>query len=154
MRLRKLIIFSSLLFLDLFLNAKPPVKRKVAPVKVAAKVNYRSIKDKKDYNNFIKNGSGIHAVKFYATWCGACTQIKDMYNKLADKYKNQVHFSVIDIDKDDLKSLLSDHKVVSVPTIIFFKDGKEIARERGAMGESELDDRIKKIIKDSYEKKG
>lgn len=144
MGFKKILIIVSLLSLNIFADAKAAKK---APAKKQVSSNfYKELKDKEDYDKFLKDGKELHVVKYYATWCGACKSSKEAYNKVSDKYKDKAKFAAIDIDNKSFKDFISEKKIASVPTIIFFKDGKEVARERGAMGETELDNKVKKLI--------
>ncbi len=172
MRFKKLLVIMSLLTFNTLLDsktntaqkAKVPVKNLSKPdnnsknlnkknitnvkkpIKPAIRTSHKEINNKNEFEEIVNNSKGIKIVKFYADWCGACNMFKDTFVKLSNKYKNDVNFLAVDIDKGDLKDMLTTYKITSVPTVIVFKDGKEVSKERGAMGESELDSKIKKII--------
>ncbi len=121
-------------------NNKPANKK--TPMKENSKKNYTEIKDKEHYDE-IKNYPGLQIIKFYANWCGACNQFAETFDKVAKENLDKAGFFAINIDKEELKPLLTEHKVQAVPTVVFIKDGKQVAIERGAMGEQELTDKIK-----------
>lgn len=68
-------------------------------------------------------------VDFSASWCGPCKALAPTIDKVADDYKGKVDVYKIDIDsaQDTAASL----GIMSVPTCIFFKDGKEVDRFTG-----------------------
>lgn len=70
--------------------------------------------------------SGIVIVDFYADWCGPCKKLKPMFDQLAQSYKGQVKFAKLNIDH--ARPLANKYAIQSIPTVILFKDGKEIKR--------------------------
>lgn len=88
-----------------------------------------------------ETGEGIAVVDFSATWCGPCKMLKPVMEKLSEEYKNKIKVFTVDIDKEG--NIASDFKIRGVPTVIFFKDGKEIERHTGYT----TIDVLKKIIK-------
>ena len=70
----------------------------------------------------------IRAVKFSATWCGPCTVVS--------KQLEGLDIEQIDID-EDIDGLAKKANVRAVPTIVFYKDDKEIARHAGLITKKE-----------------
>ena len=93
--------------------------------------------EKEDFNHIIS--TDVTVVDFFATWCGPCKMISPIIEKLANDMTN-VKFVKIDVDKHD--DLARIYGIMSIPTLIFFKDGKEIKRHIGFINE----DKIKEII--------
>ncbi len=69
-------------------------------------------------------------VDFWADWCGPCRMLGPMIEQLADRYPDVV---VGKVNVDDEQELALRYGVMSIPTVIFFKDGKEIDRKVGVM---------------------
>ncbi len=82
-------------------------------------------------------------IDFYAEWCGPCKKFAPIYEKVAGSalFKNVV-FAKVNIDKEG--ELCSLFKVRSVPTIVFVKNGKEVAHHVGYLSEEELSKENKK----------
>ena len=93
--------------------------------------------EKEDFNHIISTDATV--VDFFATWCGPCKMISPIIEKLANDITN-VKFVKIDVDKHD--DLARIYGIMSIPTLIFFKDGKEVKRHVGFINE----DKIKEII--------
>lgn len=75
-----------------------------------------------NFDELIK--SGIYLVDFYADWCGPC--------KMLAPILEQIDFvDVIKINVDEHQELAIKYGVMSIPTIIFFKDGQEVRKEIG-----------------------
>lgn len=92
-------------------------------------------------NNFkeeIKNGTVI--VDFWATWCGPCKMFGPVFENTSKKFKN-VKFCKLNVDSDK-ENICKDLGVMSIPTIILFKDGIEIKRNVGFMNDDSLVDFI------------
>lgn len=70
----------------------------------------------------------IRAVKFSATWCGPCTVVS--------KQLEGLDIEQIDID-EDIDGLAKKANVRAVPTIVFYKDDKEVARHAGLITKKE-----------------
>lgn len=65
-------------------------------------------------------------VDFYATWCGPCKKLAPIIEELAQENYPKLKVCKIDIDKN--KDIYVKYKVVGIPCLIFFKDGKDIDR--------------------------
>ena len=70
-------------------------------------------------------------VDFWATWCGPCKMLAPVVEDLGKKYEGKALIGKVDVDEN--QALAGKYGVMSIPTVIFFKDGKEIAREVGAL---------------------
>ena len=79
-----------------------------------------------DFQELVKDG--VTLVDFFATWCGPCKRLAPEFEKLA---KDTEGVSFITVDIDNHRELATNSKVTSVPTLVLFKDGKEISRRTG-----------------------
>lgn len=73
--------------------------------------------DKEDFNELISSGNVL--VDFYATWCGPCKMLEGELEAIEDKIK------IVKVDIDKFQKLTQEYRIMSVPTIIFFKDGQK-----------------------------
>ena len=71
---------------------------------------------------------------FAASWCGPCRMLGPVIEDLADRYEGKAVVGKVNVD--DEQELAIRYGVMSIPTVIFFKDGKEIDRKVGVMPES------------------
>jgi thioredoxin 2 len=85
-------------------------------------------------DNFQKHisRSGIPVVvDFWAPWCGPCKMMAPAFEQAAADLQPQVILAKL--NTEDENSIGARHNVRSIPTMIMFKNGKEIARQAGAM---------------------
>jgi len=82
---------------------------------------------------------GKYIVDFYATWCGPCKMMEPVLEVISEK------INVIKVDIDKFSSLASQYKIMSVPTLIIFKDGEKIKEIIGYKNEEELEDIINNL---------
>ncbi|MCC3866986.1 thioredoxin [Terrisporobacter mayombei] len=93
-----------------------------------------------EFANVVKNKKGIVVVDFFATWCGPCKMLSPVYNSLAEEMVDKADFYKVDIDES--MELAEKFVVSTVPTVIVFKDGKEMDRLVGFIPKNNLIDKI------------
>jgi len=83
-------------------------------------------------------------IDVYATWCGPCKMMaplfEDLSKELAEKYK----FAKINIDEE--REIAIQYSVSSIPTFLFFKEGKLVAKETGYMNKEILKSKVEKHL--------
>jgi len=80
--------------------------------------------------------NGVTLMDFNANWCAPCKAQKPIIKKLINTYQNRA--SIIEIDIDEHRALATEYMVQSIPTLIIFKDGKEIKRFVGLQTETTI----------------
>ncbi len=81
-----------------------------------------------NFNEQIKEG--VVLVDFFATWCGPC---KTQAPVLEELKEDRSDVKVVKIDVDQETEIAREYGVMSIPTLILFKDGKEVAKNVGFM---------------------
>jgi thioredoxin 2 len=76
-------------------------------------------------------------VDFWAPWCAPCRSMAPVYDAVARKLERQIRFAKL--NTDDETAPAERHHIRSLPTMVLFRDGREIARQSGAMGAAALD---------------
>ncbi len=80
-----------------------------------------------NFNNAIANGTAL--VDFYADWCGPCRMVSPIVDEIAEERRD---ITVGKVNVDDENALAMKYGVMSIPTLIVFKDGQEKTRIVGA----------------------
>ena len=75
-------------------------------------------------------------VDFWAEWCGPCKMIGPALEELSEEYGGQVKIAKVNVDENP--GLAQQFNVMSIPTLIVFKDGAEVQRVIGAKGKAQL----------------
>lgn len=88
-----------------------------------------------NFNNTVAN-EGVTVVDFYADWCGPCRMITPIIEELADEMKGKATVAKLDIEH--AQQTTAEFQVMSIPTIIIFKKGKEYKRIVGIKGKADL----------------
>ena len=70
-------------------------------------------------------------VDFWASWCGPCKMLSPVMEDLANKYEGKALVGKVNVD--DEPGLAMRFGVMSIPTVVFLKDGKEFDRKVGVM---------------------
>ena len=83
------------------------------------------LQNEKDYENLIQNGKVL--VDFYADWCGPC----QMLGPVLEEAQNTVEFTLLEINVDEFPNIARRYGIMSIPTIILFKDGELIKKDLG-----------------------
>lgn len=87
------------------------------------------LENNEDFKEIIKEGTWI--VDFYADWCGPC--------KMLGEVLETTDYNILKVNTDNFQDLSFSFGVMSIPTLIFFKDGKEIKKSIGFIQKEELD---------------
>lgn len=83
-------------------------------------------------------------VDFWAPWCGPCKMAGPVLEELSETYKDKV--MIMKVSVDESPALSQRYGVMSIPTTILFKDGKELGRETGFSGKDKFEELIKKGV--------
>lgn len=92
--------------------------------------------ENENFNELIKEKV---VVDFYATWCGPCKMLGPIFEEVSKE--SEVKFVKVDIDEHE--ELCREYKVMSVPTLILFENGKEVRRNIGFIPKDKLEEFIK-----------
>ena len=87
----------------------------------------------------LKN-EGLAIVDFYADWCGPCKMMAPIVDALATEYEGTVKIGKLNVD--DSMGIAQKYRVMSIPTIIFFKNGEAVDTIVGAVSKEQLVEKI------------
>lgn len=83
-------------------------------------------------------------VDFYADWCGPCKMMAPVVTQLAEEYEGKLKVGKCNIDDED--GLARMYRVMSIPTMKIFVQGKDVATVVGAVPKEQLEAELKKVL--------
>jgi len=91
-----------------------------------------------NFNEKIINNKGLSVVDFWAPWCGPCKMFGPIFENASNTHSS-IKFYKLNVDEDQ-EGVCKKLGIMSIPTIILFKDGKEVKRNIGFLDEDSLNE--------------
>jgi len=98
----------------------------------------------KDFEDKVLKSDSPVLVDFWAPWCGPCKMAGPVLDELSEEYEGKIQFLKLNVDENQASP--QKYGVMSIPTTILIKDGKEVDRKIGFSGKSAFEDLLKKGI--------
>ena len=92
----------------------------------------------------VEQHMGLAVVDFWATWCGPCHMVAPIMDQLAGKYNGKVKIVKVDVDTNQATAMRFN--VRSIPSILFFKDGRHVDTIVGALPPLAFEQKIEKHL--------
>ena len=89
----------------------------------------------------VEQHSGLTVVDFWATWCGPCRMIAPILDQLSEEFVDRVKVTKLDVDSNQKTAMR--FQVRSIPTLLFFKDGKLVDQVIGFVGKPALAEKFR-----------
>lgn len=89
----------------------------------------------KDFNQDVLQDKKLVLVDFWAEWCGPCRQLAPILDEISNELNS---LKVVKVNIDENPDTPSQYGVRGIPTLILFKDGKQIATKVGSLPKSNL----------------
>ncbi len=102
-----------------------------------------------NFSKEVLGSEGMVLVDFWAPWCVPCKVIAPTVEKIAQEHENRIKVAKANVDEDpDLAAELS---IFNIPTIVFFKSGKEHSRLIGVNTKETIEAKIEKIAQEAID---
>ena len=92
--------------------------------------------NEEEFDNYVAPEKGGVIIDFWATWCGPCKMLAPVIEELGDELEGKVTVGKVDVD--ECRSIAMKYGVMSIPTVIYFKDGEEVTRFVGVQPKEKL----------------
>ena len=79
-------------------------------------------------------------VDFWATWCGPCRMLSPLLDEVEEEMADRI--TVVKVNVDDVREIAMRYRIMSIPTLLFFKGGELVDKTVGAMPKNVLVDKI------------
>lgn len=95
--------------------------------------------------DIIASGEPV-VIDFWATWCGPCMRLAPVIEELAAQYEGKVKIGKYNIEEEN--DLSTEYRIMSIPTILFFKNGEQIRdlRLAGSQTKATIEAQIEKLL--------
>jgi len=100
---------------------------------------------KEEFNELISGNKPV-LVDFFATWCGPCKMMEPILDDMVKNYKNINKIEIVKANTDVLREVALDFGVMSLPTFMFFKDGKPVEKYIGMRSQADLEDKLNELV--------
>lgn len=91
----------------------------------------------------VLNHNGVAVAKFYGSWCGPCKMLAGILDGMGEEF-NQI--KVVNLNVDEAMNLAKEYSVMTVPTLIFFKEGAEVEKIVGFRNAKQLNEIFNKYL--------
>ena len=103
--------------------------------------------DEGSWDAEVMKAPGLVMVDFWAVWCGPCQMVVPIIEESADEYAGKLR--VMKLNTDENPEIAGRYQVMSIPTILFFKNGRPVEKLVGARPKRQFKDVIDSLLTQS-----
>ena len=106
--------------------------------------------DESSWDAQVMKSPGLVMVDFWAVWCGPCQMVAPIVDELAVEYADKV--KVMKLNTDENPEIAGKYQVMSIPTILIFKNGQPVERLVGAMPKRKFKEVLDSLLTETSKK--
>ena len=126
------------------INDKPVCGRCHSSLPEAGVFDSPVIVSDKTFNHEIVSATVPVLLDCWAPWCGPCRTIGPIIDQLAKEFAGKVKFAKLNVDENPATS--TKYNIMSIPTMLLFKDGKVVNSLVGALPKAEIENHLRSLI--------
>ena len=92
-----------------------------------------------NFKNEVLEANGLVVVDFYADWCGPCQMLKPILEEISEERSD---VKIVKLNVDDARDIAQEYSIFSIPTVLFFKDGKMVHKFVGFQSKDSVNTHI------------
>lgn len=97
-----------------------------------------------DFDEEVLKSTTPVMVDFYADWCGPCKMMAPVVEELEQEYAGRIKVGKVNVDDDP--EIAEKYNVMSIPTFIFFRDGKPVETSIGGVPKATLKEKLERAL--------
>lgn len=126
------------------LNDQPKCGKCHAPLQAVPYYNHPILITDRTFNQEILDSPGPVLMEYYSPMCAYCKTLDPILDQLASEYAGQIKIGKMNIDQNPLTA--SQYDIMSTPTMILFKNGKQINKLLGAVSKEEIENHLRYVL--------
>lgn len=97
-----------------------------------------------EFEEKVIDGENPVLVDFWAEWCGPCKMLSPVVDSVSEQFSGEVDFYKVNVDEEP--ELAREYGIMSIPTLILFKDGEIVEQSIGLIGEADIKELVEKAL--------